>query len=94
MPVHVFAMQPCPSMRRRLLTLSSGVEPRQGTRSLQQVPASCYTWSMTQSPAEDTAVIQAPSNTITNVVGVAPGTYTFQLRVLDNSGGMAITNVT
>ncbi|KAJ9532748.1 hypothetical protein QJQ45_010839 [Haematococcus lacustris] len=39
-------------------------------------------------------LLAAPSNTITNVVGVAPGTYTFQLRVLDNSGGMAITNVT
>ncbi|KAJ9533413.1 hypothetical protein QJQ45_026506 [Haematococcus lacustris] len=62
--VHVFAMQPCPSMRRRLLTPSSSVDPRQGTRSLQQVPSTCYSWSMTQSPAEDTAVILASKHVV------------------------------
>ncbi|KAL6760474.1 hypothetical protein V8C86DRAFT_1093667 [Haematococcus lacustris] len=76
------------------LGASGQAAPHPEHRKLLQAAPSCYTWTITQEPPASTAFIEEPSALGTFVSDLVPGAYTFQLSVLDNSGGLATANVT
>jgi hypothetical protein len=75
----------------KTVTLPTNSVTLTGTASDPDGSIASYAWTKTSGPA---ATIASPSSISTNVTGLTAGTYVFNLRVTDNKGATANSNVT